>query len=205
MGRERESVCVCQHAVDHYCATRPCLCPASAVLWYACRTAQLYNLPQVSCVLYPLLALCVALLIGRTGDCKHMAQRIASMRKALRQALEAYGAQSRTPACPCHCSPLYVSSSWTTAVPLACEQVVCVCACVCCVCPCVFALRAGWAHIESQVGMFAFSGLSPEQVLRLRQDFHVYMTLDGRISMAGVTSGNVGYLADSVHRTAVGK
>ena len=146
-----------------------------------------------------------SLLIGRTGDCKHMAQRIASMRKALRQALEAYGAQSRTPACPCHCSPLYVSSSWTTAVPLACEQVVCVCACVCCVCPCVFALRAGWAHIESQVGMFAFSGLSPEQVLRLRQDFHVYMTLDGRISMAGVTSGNVGYLADSVHRTAVGK
>ena len=76
---------------------------------------------------------------------------------------------------------------------------------MCRVCICAFALRAGWAHIESQVGMFAFSGLSQEQVLRLRQDFHVYMTLDGRISMAGVTSGNVGYLADSVHRAVVGK
>jgi aspartate aminotransferase, mitochondrial len=40
-------------------------------------------------------------------------------------------------------------------------------------------------------GMFCFSGLSPEQVDKLRKEHHVYLTKDGRISVAGVTSGNV--------------
>jgi aspartate/tyrosine/aromatic aminotransferase len=48
--------------------------------------------------------------------------------------------------------------------------------------------------------MFAFSGLNPAQVQRLRDEFHVYMTLDGRISMAGVNRGNVEYLAASMHK-----
>ena len=33
------------------------------------------------------------------------------------------------------------------------------------------------------------------QVERLTKEFSIYLTKDGRISMAGVTSGNVGYLA----------
>lgn len=37
------------------------------------------------------------------------------------------------------------------------------------------------------------------QVERLTKEFSVYMTKDGRISMAGVTSGNVGYLAQGIH------
>lgn len=37
------------------------------------------------------------------------------------------------------------------------------------------------------------------QVERLTGEFSVYMTKDGRISMAGVTSGNVGYLANAIH------
>lgn len=37
------------------------------------------------------------------------------------------------------------------------------------------------------------------QVERLTKEFSVYMTKDGRISMAGVTSGNVGYLAQAIH------
>ena len=56
-----------------------------------------------------------------------------------------------------------------------------------------------WSHISEQIGMFCFSGLSPEQVSRLCSDFHIYMTADGRISMAGVTSKNVDYLASSIH------
>ncbi|KAJ4829528.1 L-asparaginase 1 [Turnera subulata] len=56
-----------------------------------------------------------------------------------------------------------------------------------------------WEHITNQAGMFCLSGLTPEQVDRLAREFHVYMTLDGRISMAGVTTGNVSYLADAVH------
>ncbi|KAG8650069.1 aspartate aminotransferase, mitochondrial isoform X1 [Manihot esculenta] len=56
-----------------------------------------------------------------------------------------------------------------------------------------------WEHITNQVGMFCFSGLTPKQVDRLVKEFHIYMTLDGRMSMAGVTTGNVNYLANAVH------
>ncbi|XP_009624743.1 aspartate aminotransferase, mitochondrial isoform X1 [Nicotiana tabacum] len=58
---------------------------------------------------------------------------------------------------------------------------------------------ANWEHITKQVGMFYFSGLSPKEVDRLQRDFHIYMTNDGRISMAGVTSSNVEYLASAIH------
>ncbi|XP_061100899.1 aspartate aminotransferase, mitochondrial [Conger conger] len=56
-----------------------------------------------------------------------------------------------------------------------------------------------WQHVIDQIGMFCFTGLKPEQVQRLTKEFSVYMTKDGRISMAGVTSGNVAYLAHGIH------
>ncbi|XP_012687848.1 aspartate aminotransferase, mitochondrial [Clupea harengus] len=56
-----------------------------------------------------------------------------------------------------------------------------------------------WQHVIDQIGMFCFTGLKPEQVERLTKEFSIYMTKDGRISMAGVTSGNVGYLAQGIH------
>jgi len=59
--------------------------------------------------------------------------------------------------------------------------------------------KRNWSHITEQIGMFCFSGLSPEQVDRLRNEYHIFMTRDGRISMAGVTTANVGYLAQSIH------
>lgn len=55
-----------------------------------------------------------------------------------------------------------------------------------------------WAHITKQIGMFAFSGLTKEEVTALRDKHHIYCTLDGRISMAGITSQNVSYMADSI-------
>ena len=36
-------------------------------------------------------------------------------------------------------------------------------------------------------------------VEKLRTEYHIYMTKNGRISMAGVTSKNVQYLAESMH------
>ncbi|KAK7913059.1 hypothetical protein WMY93_013270 [Mugilogobius chulae] len=56
-----------------------------------------------------------------------------------------------------------------------------------------------WQHVIDQIGMFCFTGLKPEQVERLTKEFSVYMTKDGRISMAGVSSGNVEYLAQAIH------
>jgi len=56
-----------------------------------------------------------------------------------------------------------------------------------------------WEHITDQIGMFCFTGMKPEQVEKITKDFSVYLTKDGRISMAGVTSKNVDYLADAMH------
>ena len=56
-----------------------------------------------------------------------------------------------------------------------------------------------WDHITKQIGMFAYSGLSGDQVMEMREKHHVYCTMDGRISMAGVTTGNVEYIANAIH------
>eukprot|EP00339_Tiarina_fusa_P013645 CAMPEP_0117048266 /NCGR_PEP_ID=MMETSP0472-20121206/33358_1 /TAXON_ID=693140 ORGANISM="Tiarina fusus, Strain LIS" /NCGR_SAMPLE_ID=MMETSP0472 /ASSEMBLY_ACC=CAM_ASM_000603 /LENGTH=430 /DNA_ID=CAMNT_0004761287 /DNA_START=65 /DNA_END=1357 /DNA_ORIENTATION=+ len=56
-----------------------------------------------------------------------------------------------------------------------------------------------WDHITKQIGMFAFSGLNKDQVMEMRSNHHVYCTADGRISMAGVTEGNVDYIAEAIH------
>ncbi|EWC48715.1 mitochondrial aspartate aminotransferase [Drechslerella stenobrocha 248] len=57
-----------------------------------------------------------------------------------------------------------------------------------------------WSHITSQIGMFTYTGLTPEQVDRLAKEFAVYGTRDGRMSVAGMTSGNVEYLAEAIHK-----
>merc|ERR1719499_2340253 len=56
-----------------------------------------------------------------------------------------------------------------------------------------------WDHVLKQIGMFTFSGMTKEQCEALAKDWHIYMTMNGRISMAGVTSKNVGYLAKAMH------
>lgn len=57
-----------------------------------------------------------------------------------------------------------------------------------------------WDHITNQIGMFCYTGLSKDQVKKLIDQHSVYLTNDGRISMAGVTSKNVGYLASAMHK-----
>jgi aspartate aminotransferase, cytoplasmic len=55
-----------------------------------------------------------------------------------------------------------------------------------------------WEHITGQIGMFSFTGLSEKQVMELRNKWHVYLTKNGRISMAGLNEGNVKYFAEAV-------
>lgn len=62
----------------------------------------------------------------------------------------------------------------------------------------VIAKQRDWSHITEQIGMFCYTGLSLEQVLRLRSEFHVYCTDDGRFSMAGINESNVDALADAI-------
>ncbi|MCJ1288623.1 aspartate transaminase aat1 [Xylographa carneopallida] len=56
-----------------------------------------------------------------------------------------------------------------------------------------------WSHITSQIGMFAYTGLTPVQMDQLAKE-HVYATKDGRISVAGITTGNVKRLAEAIHK-----
>jgi len=56
-----------------------------------------------------------------------------------------------------------------------------------------------WSHITNQIGMFCYTGLTPEQVDTLTSKYSVYLTRNGRISIAGISSGNVGYLAKAIH------
>jgi len=58
--------------------------------------------------------------------------------------------------------------------------------------------RPAVAGRRGRAGMFCYTGLSLPQVLRLREEFHVFCTDDGRFSMAGINSGNIDYLAESM-------
>jgi aspartate/tyrosine/aromatic aminotransferase len=55
-----------------------------------------------------------------------------------------------------------------------------------------------WSHITSQIGMFSFTGLSPEQSTAMLEKHHIYMLKNGRISMAGINSKNVKYVASCI-------
>lgn len=59
--------------------------------------------------------------------------------------------------------------------------------------------KRDWSHITNQIGMFCFTGLTPEQVEKLGKEYAIYLTKNGRISIAGVTSKNVDYLAKGIH------
>ncbi|KOS18250.1 Aspartate aminotransferase [Escovopsis weberi] len=54
-----------------------------------------------------------------------------------------------------------------------------------------------WNHITDQIGMFSFTGLTEAQVQKLRDDWHIYMTKNGRISMAGLNTKNVDRVAEA--------
>ncbi len=41
-----------------------------------------------------------------------------------------------------------------------------------------------WDHITEQKGMFCYSGLSVEEIDKLREKYHIYITSDGRINVA---------------------
>jgi aromatic-amino-acid transaminase len=57
---------------------------------------------------------------------------------------------------------------------------------------------ADFSFVTRQRGMFSYSGLTREQVVRMREEFAVYAIESGRICVAALNSRNVDYSADAI-------
>lgn len=58
--------------------------------------------------------------------------------------------------------------------------------------------EATFDFLERQRGMFSLLGVSREAVEALRARHHIYMLGDSRMNLAGITPGNVGYVAEAI-------
>ena len=59
-------------------------------------------------------------------------------------------------------------------------------------------VKQDMGFIAQQVGMFSYSGLSKEQMVRLRNEFGVYGIESGRICVAALNSKNLPYVAECI-------
>lgn len=55
-----------------------------------------------------------------------------------------------------------------------------------------------FSYIKAQRGMFSFSGLSDDVVTWLKENKSIYVVGGGRINVAGLTTGNIDYICDSI-------
>ena len=54
------------------------------------------------------------------------------------------------------------------------------------------------SFITTQVGMFSYSGLNKDQMVRLRNEFGVYGTDTGRMCVAALNSQNIAHVCKSI-------
>ncbi len=59
-------------------------------------------------------------------------------------------------------------------------------------------VQADMGFITTQIGMFSYSGLSKDQMVRLRNEFGVYGTDTGRMCVAALNSKNIDYVCASI-------
>ena len=58
-----------------------------------------------------------------------------------------------------------------------------------------------WGHVLAQIGMFCYTGLTEKQVRYCIENHHVYLLNSGRISVAGLNTGNVARVARAFDAT----
>ena len=59
-------------------------------------------------------------------------------------------------------------------------------------------VKQDMSFITSQIGMFSYSGLSKDQMVRLRNEFGVYGTDTGRMCVAALNSKNIDYVCQAI-------
>lgn len=55
-----------------------------------------------------------------------------------------------------------------------------------------------FSYFIKQRGMFSYTGLTPAQVERLKDEFAVYLVRSGRMCVAGLNEGNIDYVANAM-------
>jgi len=55
-----------------------------------------------------------------------------------------------------------------------------------------------FSFIANERGMFSFLGIDREKIIRLREEFHVYLVESSRINVAGINRRNADYVADAI-------
>ena len=63
-------------------------------------------------------------------------------------------------------------------------------------------MRMPWSNASTPT---SFTGLTTPQTRALAEKAHIYMTADGRISMAGLNDNNIIYFAEQVSRAVKGQ
>jgi aromatic-amino-acid transaminase len=61
-------------------------------------------------------------------------------------------------------------------------------------------VKQDMSFITTQIGMFSYSGLSKDQMVRLRSEFGIYGTDTGRMCVAALNSKNIDYVCASIAR-----
>jgi aromatic-amino-acid transaminase len=59
-------------------------------------------------------------------------------------------------------------------------------------------VKEDMSFITQQIGMFSYSGLNKDQMVRLRSEFGVYGTDTGRMCVAALNSKNIDYVCASI-------
>ena len=65
-------------------------------------------------------------------------------------------------------------------------------------------VKQDMSFITSQIGMFSYSGLSKDQMVRLRSEFGVYGTDTGRMCVAALNSKNIDYVCQAIAKVVQG-
>jgi aspartate/tyrosine/aromatic aminotransferase len=57
-----------------------------------------------------------------------------------------------------------------------------------------------WSYIIKQQGMFAYTHIKQDQVVKLREQSNIYMLEMGRVSICGINSKNVARVGQAFHK-----
>jgi aromatic-amino-acid transaminase len=55
-----------------------------------------------------------------------------------------------------------------------------------------------FSFVLQQRGLFSYTGLTKEQVRRLREEYSIYAIDTGRVCVAALNSGNIDYVAGAI-------